>query len=128
MYRVILIVFVVLALTKVMLRYKDGLITGRRFAGWLVFWVSLAVIGSLPQMTDPLSQQLGVGRGADLFFFLAIVLLSYLLLTTYQQVHKLEQDVTRLVRALALKDLEDARRESAGRIEQGAREASSPLQ
>lgn len=105
MYRVILLIFVLLALTKISLRYKDGEMSLRRCLFWIAFWAGAGVLGMAPQWSDYFTRYLGAERGADLFFFLGIVLLAYLVLTLYMQVQRLEQQIARLVRELALKPL-----------------------
>jgi len=114
MYRVIVVVFVLLGLTKVCLRYRDGIISVRRLLFWVAFWVAVAVLGFFPNLSGYFNNLLDIGRGADLFFFLSILLLSYLLFSLYAQMQKLEQQVTKLVRALALREMKDPGSGSAG--------------
>ena len=105
MYRIIVILIVASALSKVALRLKDGDISIQRFIAWTIVWLSVAVLGLMPQWSDFFTKILGVGRGADLFFFLAIMGLGYMLFSTYTQLQRMEQSLTELTRKLALRDL-----------------------
>jgi hypothetical protein len=55
-----------------------------------------------PGVTQDVADLVGVGRGTDLVLYLAIVLVSYAALDIYLRFQDLNDQVTRLTRALAL--------------------------
>ena len=55
-----------------------------------------------PDFTTKISSFLGVGRGADLLFYTAVVLFSYLILLLYSKLKKLENQLAELVRNQAI--------------------------
>jgi len=55
-----------------------------------------------PDFTTKISSFLGVGRGADLLFYMAIVSFSYLIMLLYSKIRKLEIQLTELLRSQAL--------------------------
>lgn len=57
-----------------------------------------------PDLTNRLAVALGVGRGADLVFYLFIVGFCYLMLMVYAKIRKLEQQLAELARRQALQD------------------------
>lgn len=59
-----------------------------------------------PDLTNKIAHQLGVGRGADLVYYICILLFSFALLKLYSRMRRLEQEFTRLVREDALKKAE----------------------
>ncbi len=59
-----------------------------------------------PELTNKIAHGLGVGRGADLVYYVCILLFSFALLKLYSRMRKLEQEFTRLVREDALKNVE----------------------
>ena len=74
-------------------------------------FVQLAVLGAIaaggyfvwaPEQANALAQAVGVGRGADLLFYLWVVITLALILFMYLKIQRLARRVTRLTRALAL--------------------------
>lgn len=59
-----------------------------------------------PDLTNRLAIAMGVGRGADLVFYLFIVAFCYLILLVYAKIKKLEQQFAELARRQALHDAE----------------------
>jgi hypothetical protein len=45
---------------------------------------------------------MGVGRGADLLLYLAIVLGGFLFLLVYSKIKRIERDITEVVRQMAI--------------------------
>jgi len=58
-----------------------------------------------PDLTNKLAVALGVGRGADLVFYIFIVAFCYLILMLYAKVRKLEQQLAEIARRQALHDV-----------------------
>jgi small membrane protein len=55
-----------------------------------------------PELTNQLAHFLGIGRGADLIFYLAILGFGYLALILYSKIRKLEDQLVNLVRNQSL--------------------------
>jgi hypothetical protein len=58
----------------------------------------------LPDLTNRIAFVLGVGRGADLLYYICILLFSFALLKLYARIRRLENQFTELVREDALKN------------------------
>lgn len=73
----------------------------------LFLLVATAILFILfPSWTNLLAQKMGVGRGADLIFYLCIVTFCFVLLKLYSKMRTLEQQITELIRNQAIKDAE----------------------
>jgi hypothetical protein len=55
-----------------------------------------------PEVTNQLAHFLGIGRGADLIFYLAILGFGYITLLLYSKIKKLEDQLTQIVRKQSL--------------------------
>jgi small membrane protein len=55
-----------------------------------------------PEWTNAIAHKLNVGRGADLVFYLFIVLFSFIILKLYSKIRTLEQQFTDIVRKKAI--------------------------
>ena len=57
-----------------------------------------------PSYTNLLANKLGVGRGADLLFYLCILLFLFVIMKLFARLRRLEQQVMELVRQEALRN------------------------
>jgi hypothetical protein len=57
-----------------------------------------------PDLTNLIANKLGVGRGADLLYYVCILLFSFALLKLYSRIRRLEQQFTKLIREDAQKN------------------------
>lgn len=77
--------------------------SGRR-AGFV--WCMLCALAALatawPEVTVRVAHVLGIGRGADLVFYCAVVVMMIGFWMTYMRLRHLRRDVTSLVRHLAI--------------------------
>jgi small membrane protein len=58
-----------------------------------------------PEVTNQLAHFLGIGRGADLIFYLAILGFGYMSMLFYSKIKKLEEQLTNIVRSQSLEPL-----------------------
>ena len=65
--------------------------------------ITVAVIFIVrPDLTNRIAKQFGVGRGADLLFYIAILIFWFVILKLFARIRKLEKALTHLVRSEAL--------------------------
>jgi hypothetical protein len=57
-----------------------------------------------PNITNIIAKDLGVGRGADLIFYISILIFWFISLKLYARIRKLEQQVTGIMRESAIKN------------------------
>ena len=110
MYRVIVAVIVLTAMFQTYCRYRDGHLSRRRLVALGLLWATILLFGFVPALSDYLARLVDIGEGANLFFFFSILFLLYVMLGMHSRMEKLQQDITALVRALALKELEPGQR------------------
>ena len=78
---------------------------GRRAAlGWMAIWIAAAVAIARPSITVSIAKFLGIGRGADLVFYCAILGTLIALFLVYLRFKRLEREITTIVRHIALRD------------------------
>lgn len=56
-----------------------------------------------PDVTNTIAKRIGVGRGADMIFYLSILIFWFIALKLYARIRRLEQLFTQIVREDALK-------------------------
>jgi len=111
--QIVLICFAVFAMSRVMIRYRRGNMRTVDLGLWLVFWVAVIVVAWLPDTTNLLARWLGVGRGVDTAMYLSILMSFYLLFRSFAKIEDLDRQLTRIVRANALREMEEDQRISA---------------
>jgi len=95
--KIITLIFVSFALSRVILRFKDKSIKVTELALWIFVWSSVLILVFLPEISSRIATDLGIGRGADTAFFVAIIVIFYLLFRLYVKIDKIDKDITDLV-------------------------------
>ncbi len=105
--QIVLTCFAMFAVSRVLIRYRRGGMRMLHLGLWLVFWAAVIVVSVHPATTDRLATILGVGRGVDTAMYLSLLLIFYLLFRSFAKIEDLDRQLTRIVRANALRDLEE---------------------
>lgn len=79
-------------------------VTRREGLLWTALCVAAALAVLWPGSISAVARRLGIGRGADLVSYLAVVVLFVGFLATYVRLRALRRQLTLLVRRLALSD------------------------
>jgi small membrane protein len=70
--------------------------------------ISFSTLGILfilmPTYTNVIATKLGVGRGADLVFYICILFFSFIVLKLFAKLRRLEQTITELIRQQAKRE------------------------
>jgi hypothetical protein len=105
--QLILLLFLVFAFSRVYLRFREGALHLGTFVFWSVIWL-LAIVGVLfPEFTTYLANKVGIGRGADAVIYISLALLFYLVYRTNVHLENIRQNITDLVKKLALESEEE---------------------
>lgn len=73
----------------------------RRLLDILLLFAMIAcgiVFALKPDLTNIIAREVGVGRGADLIFYISILIFWFVSLKLYARIRKLEQQVTSIIR------------------------------
>lgn len=105
--QIVLICFAGFAISRVLMRYRRGGMAGLNLLLWLVVWSGVIVVAVHPDTTSWVAMKLGVGRGVDIAMYLSILILFYLLFRSFTKLEDLDRQLTRVVRANALREMEE---------------------
>lgn len=89
---------------RIILGFKRGSISRKNLIFWASLWLIISVIVLLPQTTNFFAKILGVGRGTDVAIYLSIVFIFYLLFKLGLRLEKIEKEITKIVKEIALKN------------------------
>lgn len=94
----------IIVLYSIYLKTKNRQISLFEGILWGFIWILAVVFLIYPQLTGYIAEFLGVGRGVDAITYLSLALLFYLVYKLYARIDKLERDITKIVRELAIRD------------------------
>ena len=101
--QIILVPFLLFALSRVILRFKSSEITLPGLFLWSGIFGSAVVVVIFPQLTTRIAQMLGIGRGADVVVYVSVALLFYLVFRLYLFIQDLRQDISEIIPKLSLR-------------------------
>ncbi len=98
----IIIAVTILANLSFMRRRKE--ISLRRFTAWIILWLGIVFVVFDPRISDSVAVFFGVARGTDAALFIAILLLFYIIFKLFARIETMEQNMTKIVREISLRD------------------------
>lgn len=106
--QVLILIFILFVLSRVLLKYSRRDISFKEWLLWSIFWVAVGVAAVLPKTTDLLASQVGLatGRGVDLAVYVSIPVLFYIIFRLFAKLDKMDEEITRITRHIALEDSE----------------------
>ncbi len=81
-----------------------GWATRREGLAWAVVWLATGLAILLPDLTIVVAKALGIGRGADLVLYCAVIVMLVGFFMVYARLRRLRRDVTLLTRHLAIRE------------------------
>lgn len=101
-FQVLFVLFTLFALSVVVARYREQLLSTNGFIFWLLFWVIAALVVLWPNSTQWLAAYLGIGRGTDLVIYVSVALIFFVLFRLHIKLERMNRDITKVVRHDAL--------------------------
>jgi small membrane protein len=101
--QIILILFLLFAVSRVFLRLKDGSIAFGAFLFWMGLWILAGFAVLQPSFTSFIAAKIGIQRGTDVVIYISLVLLFYLVFRTNIIIENLREEITKLTKEIALK-------------------------
>ena len=83
-----------------------GRLTRRLGAAWMLLWLTAAFFIALPETLVGLARFLGIGRGADLVFYISILGGFVAFFAVYLRFRRVDAQLTEIVRHLAILNAE----------------------
>ncbi|MBI4435819.1 MAG: DUF2304 domain-containing protein [Candidatus Omnitrophica bacterium] len=105
-FQILVISYAVLTILNAVFRRQKFQITFWFFASLVLSHLGIIVITLFPNVTYPIAHFFGIGRGADFVLYTAVIIILRILFYLYSQNRRLEQQLTHIVRHLALTEKE----------------------
>ena len=107
--QIITIIVVLYLLTRVGAKLKRKDITLKEAFLWGVLWLGVGIVVLYPSLADKIASYVGLqtATGIDLVVYLAVGLAFYLIFRLFVHIVRIERDITKIIRQVALKDEHD---------------------
>lgn len=103
LFQIIFISFSLFAILSVWQKAKQGFLGKKGKIFWLIFWGLSVVVVIWPDSVQKIADYLGIGRGADLVVYCAIVVIFFVLFKLNIKIEGMKKDLTKIVRKDSLK-------------------------
>ena len=101
-YQYIGVLIGIIGIIFTLLRFREGKMSLGMLLVWNIIWILIIIISIFPRSTGEFASLTGIGRGLDLIFILGIIGCYYLIFKIYNMIENIEQEITHLVREIAL--------------------------
>jgi hypothetical protein len=96
--QIVIWAFVLFVVVKLVKKLRNRDLSLPLFCLWLAFWLGVALITWKTAVLDWLALKVGVGRGADLVIYVALLVLFYLLFRIFVRLNRIEKRISEIVR------------------------------
>jgi hypothetical protein len=104
LYQVIAIILGLIAILYSIIRFRDGKMSIGMLLLWILIWLIIIIISIYPNDTNYLASYTGIGRGLDFVLILGILICFYLIFKMYNKIENIEEELTDLVREIAIQN------------------------
>ncbi|MBT4153839.1 MAG: DUF2304 family protein [Candidatus Magasanikbacteria bacterium] len=104
LFQILFSLITVSALYLLVKKRSTAVISSKALVTWMLIWIAAEGIVLFPESSSYVASVLGIGRGADVVLYIAIVLLFLLMFRLYIKMEKVSREVTQIVRKQAVKD------------------------
>lgn len=101
-FQILATLFILFATYRIISRYQQERLPKSEIVVWVVLWAIVAVAIWWPRGTDIVAGWLGVTRGVDVIVTASLAIIFYLVFVIFSHVHRLQQQLTQLVRQMAV--------------------------
>lgn len=103
--QIIALIFIAFFLSRLYWQKQKNEISSNEFIFWLIFWLIAAASIIALKWIDALVARIGFsGSGIDVLLYFGIALLFYLIFKLRLRLAKIEKNITKIIRHIALKD------------------------
>jgi hypothetical protein len=110
--RFLLFITALAGITWVTQRFRRRQLSVLGAGAWIALWILVGAVALQPEWTNRLADILGIGRGADVVLYGAIIVIVALLFRMSVRIEQLDRAITTVTRELALRERDP--RESHG--------------
>ena len=104
--QILIALFAIFAIVRVVMKARSRSIPKMWSVLLSIIFLAIGYVAVMPGTTDVIASSIGIGRGIDLVVYLAVAALFYLVFRLVVKIETLQRDITKLVREIAIKELD----------------------
>ena len=99
------LLFAAIVISKSYVDFRAKAESFKIFVLWVIAWLGIVIIALFPSIVDVLIMTFGGGRtGLGTFFGMGLVFLFFIVYRMYVKIDRIEQNLTKTIQELALRD------------------------
>lgn len=102
--QIIILIFAIFALSRVILRFRDKLMSLGEFVFWVLIWLAVIAVSIYPNIISGISEIVGIGRSTDFAVYISIIVLFYLVFRIYVKMDEHEQRMIKFMREITIRE------------------------
>ncbi len=102
----ILLAIILLIIIRVTSKLRSRELGIREYLLWVIFWLGAGLVIIYPETANFVANLVGVGRGADVMVYTSIIAIFYFVFRILVRQEKMEKNITKVIRHIAIKDEE----------------------
>ncbi|WP_298501822.1 DUF2304 domain-containing protein [uncultured Methanobrevibacter sp.] len=102
LYAFIFPIISIIAIVWFVARYLKGKNSLTTVVLWTIFWIFVSIFSIFPEVSTRFASMFGITRGLDFVIILVFVILFYTVLKLYFIVDKMQNDLNKIVKEVAL--------------------------
>ena len=108
-FQIVALTLIAILLVATVVSTFRGIATRREGVLWSSVWLAAGIAIAQPRIIAVVARALGIGRGADLLLYCAVVVMLIGFLMVYTRLRRLRRDMTLITRHLAIQNAIDNR-------------------
>ena len=101
-YSILFPILSIIAIIVFFFRFRSGKISLSSFFVWSIIWIFVIVFSVFPESSMVFARAFGITRGLDFIIIAALVLLFYLGVRLYYKLDKIEDNMNKIVKEVAI--------------------------
>lgn len=101
-YSIIFPIISLMAIGLFYARFRAGKLSLSSFILWIILWIFVIIFSVYPESSMVFADIFGITRGLDFIIIVAFVMVFYLGAKLYYKIDKLEEDMNKIVKEVAL--------------------------
>lgn len=102
LYQIAIVIIALISIIYVYLRVRQNKTSPPSLFLWIILWFLIFLFAFVPDVTGILASLFGITRGLDFVLICGIIFCLLLCIKLYSKIDDLEQNITKLVRELAI--------------------------
>ena len=101
-YSILFPILSIIAILVFFYRFRSGKNSFSSFLIWTIIWIFVIIFSVYPESSLIFARAFGITRGLDFIIIVALGFMFYLGIRLYYKIDKLEDDVNKIVKEVAL--------------------------